>query len=302
MSRKLVVSLVLIGLALFITSLSVFTVNERELAIKLRLGEFERGDYAPGLHFKLPLVDNVRKFDGRILTLDAEPQRYLTFEKKNVIVDAFVKWRITDVASYYKTMGGDERRAILRLSQVINDGLRSEFGKRTIQEAISGERAQIMRIITAQAEEQVRPFGIDIVDVRIKRIELPPEVSSSVYRRMEAERSRVAKELRSRGAEAAERIRADADRQRTVILAEAYRDAERLRGEGDARAAEIYAAAFSQNPEFYQLYRSLSAYRNVFNKKEDILVLDPQAEFFRYFKDSRGLGTQMPPPSGQKSW
>lgn len=286
MNGKVIAGLFGLGVALLLLFLSVFTVSERELAIMFRLGEFQRGDFQPGLHFKIPFITNVRKFDARVLTMDAEPERYLTFEKKNVIVDAFVKWRIGDVSSFYRTMGGDERRAQMRMAQVINDGLRGEFGKRTIQETISGERSQIMSVIKQQAAEQVRPFGIEIVDVRIKRIEYPPEVSSSVYRRMEAERARVAKDLRSRGAEAAERIRADADRQRTVILAEAYRDSERLRGEGDALAAQTYAGAYGNDPEFYQLYRSLNAYRNVFNSKQDVLVLDPEADFFKYFRNA----------------
>ena len=290
MSPAKSMSLVLVAVVLWLGSMSFFIVDERELAVKFRLGEFDRADYTPGVYFKIPFINNVRKFDSRILTLDAEPERYLTFEKKNVIVDAFIKWRISDVENYYKTMGGDERRAGMRLSQVIKNGLRDEFGKRTIQEAISGERAQIMNVITAQIEEQAKQFGIEVVDVRIKRIELPPEVSGSVYDRMEAERARVAKDLRSRGAEAAERIRADADRQRTVILAEAYRDAERIRGEGDGRAAEIYAQAFSKDEKFYEFYRSLDAYKNVFTSQEDVLVLDPESEFFKYFKEAGGKG------------
>lgn len=288
MSPQKVISLVLTVVALWLLSMGFFIVDERELAVKFRFGEFERADYEPGLHWKIPFVNTVRKFDSRILTLDAEPERYLTFEKKNVIVDAFIKWRISDVANYYKTMGGDERNAGLRLSQVIRNGLRDEFGKRTIQEAISGERAEIMSVITAQIEDQAKQFGIEVVDVRIKRIELPPEVSGSVYDRMEAERSRVAKDLRSRGREAGERIRADADRQATVILAEAYRDAERLRGEGDAKAADIYAKAFQKDEQFYAFYRSLDAYKKVFSKQQDVLVLDPQSEFFDYFKDDNG--------------
>lgn len=287
MSRG-VVSLIALLAVLWLGSMSVFVVNERELAVKFQLGEFVRADYTPGIYFKAPFIHNVRKFDKRIMTFDAESERYLTQEKKNVIVDAFIKWRISDVSTYYKTMRGDERQASLRLSQVIKDGLRSEFGKRTIQEAISGERSEIMNIITSQISEQAKQFGIEVVDVRIKRIELPAEVSSSVYQRMVAERARVAKDLRSRGAEAAERIRADADRQRTVILAEAYRDAERLRGEGDGKAAEIYAKAFGKNESFYSLYRSLSAYRNVFNKPQDTLVLDPDSEFFQYFGNAAG--------------
>ncbi len=288
MSPMKTLSLILTAVILWLLSMGFFIVDERELAVKFWFGEFQRADYEPGLHWKVPFANSVRRFDSRILTLDAEPERYLTLEKKNVIVDAFIKWRIRDVANYYKTMGGDERRAGQRLSQVIKNGLRDEFGKRTIQEAISGERAEIMNVITAQIEEQAKQFGIEVVDVRIKRIELPAEVSGSVYDRMEAERSRVAKDLRSRGKEASERIRADADRQRTVILAEAYRDAERLRGEGDGSAAEIYAKAFQKDEKFYAFYRSLDAYRNVFSKQEDVLVLDPESEFFDYFKDDNG--------------
>jgi membrane protease subunit HflC len=288
MAPSKVTALIIGGLVLWLASMSVFIVGERQLAIKFRLGEFERADYKPGIYFKWPFINNVVKFDRRILTLDTEPERYLTLEKKNVIVDAFIKWRISDVASYYKTMSGDESRAAERLSKVINDGLRGEFGKRTIQEVISGERSQIMSVITSQIEEQVKQFGIEVVDVRIKRIELPPEVSSSVYRRMESERARVAQELRSRGAEAAERKKAEADRQKTVILAEAFRKAEQLRGEGDAQAAQIYAKAYSKDERFYQFYRSLDAYRNVFNKPEDVMVLDPQSEFFKYFRDQNG--------------
>jgi membrane protease subunit HflC len=290
MSPMKTLSLILASVTLWLLSMGFFIVDERELAVKFWFGEFERADYEPGLHWKVPFANTVRKFDSRVLTLDAEAERYLTLEKKNVIVDSFIKWRISDVANYYKTMAGDERRAGQRLAQIIKNGLRGEFGKRTIQEAISGERAEIMNVITAQIEEQAKQFGIAVVDVRIKRIELPPEVSGSVYDRMEAERSRVAKDLRSRGREAAERIRADADRQRTVILAEAYRDAERLRGEGDGKAAEIFASAFQKDETFYAFYRSLDAYRNVFNKPEDVLVLDPESEFFDYFKNDSGRG------------
>ena len=282
--------LVLLGVLLWLGSMSVFVVDQRELAIKFRLGEIQDSQYEPGIYFKLPFINNVRKFDRRIMTLQAEQERYLTLEKKNVIVDAFIKWRINpaEVENYYRTMGGDERRAETRLSQIIKDGLRSEFGKRTIQEAISGERAEIMDIITQEIKTQVHAFGIEVVDVRIKRIELTPDVSNSVYARMEAERARVAKELRSRGAEAAERIKADADRQRTVILAEAYRDSERTRGEGDAKAAEIYAKAYQQDEKFYALYRSLNAYQSVFSSPQDVLVLDPNSEFFQFFKNAGG--------------
>jgi len=280
---KLLGGIVILAL-LIVGSFSVFTVHEREKAILFRLGEIMKTDFTPGLYFKLPFVNNVRTFDGRVQTLDAEPERYLTSEKKNVIVDAFVKWRIGDVERYFTSTGGDPNTANSRLSQIIKDGLRGEFGKRTIQEVVSGERKEIMRILTEQANEQAKTFGIDLVDVRIKRIDLAKEISDSVYRRMEAERLRVAKDLRARGAETAEIIRAEADRRRTVILAEAYRDSEILRGEGDGTAAKIYADAYNQDREFYALHRSLAAYRNTFADKSDVLVVEPDSEFFKYFK------------------
>jgi membrane protease subunit HflC len=269
---------------LIVGSFSIFTVHEREKAILFRLGEIVKTDFTPGLYLKMPFVNNVRLFDARIQTLDAEPERYLTSEKKNVIVDAFVKWRIGDVERYFTSTGGDPNTANSRLSQIIKDGLRGEFGKRTIQEVVSGERMEIMDILTAQANEQAKTFGIDLVDVRIKRIDLAKEISESVYRRMEAERLRVAKDLRARGAEAAEIIRAEADRKRTVLLAEAYREAQTIRGEGDGSAAKIYADAYNQDKEFYALHRSLSAYRKTFANKGDVLVLEPDSEFFKYFK------------------
>ena len=275
---------IVIFILLIVGSFSIFTVHEREKAILFRLGEIVKTDFSPGLYFKMPFVNNVRLFDARVQTLDAEPERYLTSEKKNVIVDAFVKWRIGDVERYFTSTGGDPNTANSRLSQIIKDGLRGEFGKRTIQEVVSGERKEIMDILTAQANEQAKTFGIDLVDVRIKRIDLAKEISDSVYRRMEAERLRVAKDLRARGAETAEIIRAEADRKRTVILAEAYRDAQTIRGEGDGSAAKIYADAYNQDKEFYSLYRSLSAYRNTFADKGDVLVVEPDSEFFKYFK------------------
>ncbi|GAB6043917.1 protease modulator HflC [Endothiovibrio diazotrophicus] len=283
-------SLGLFGLAALalLLSFSMFTVNEREKAIMFRLGEIVRTDFAPGLYFKIPFINNVRTFDGRILTLDADPERYLTVEKKNVSVDAFIKWRIDDVANFYRATGGDEMRASNRLAQIIRDGMKAEFGKRTIQEVVSGERTQIMDILTVTANKQAADLGISIVDVRIKRIDLPRVVSSSVFQRMRAERERVARDFRSRGQEAAERIRADADRQRTVILAEAYREAEQTRGEGDAKSTEVYAAAYGKDPEFYAFYRSLDAYRNTFNSTDDMLIVDPDSDFFRYFKDPLG--------------
>ncbi len=280
-------SLVLLVAAGILLAMSVFTVNEREYAILFRLGEITRSDYEPGLHFKVPLINNVRKFDRRILVLDARPEFFLTSEKKNLNVDYFVEWRIKDVRRYYTSVGGQESQALQRLSRIVNDGMLAEFAKRTIQEVVSGERAKIMDIVREAANRQAAIFGVEVVDVRIKRIDLPPEVSSSVYQRMRAERMRVAKELRSRGAEAAERIRADADRQRTVILAEAYRDSERIRGEGDAKAAEIYARAYQKDPEFYSLYRSLDAYKKTFRDKDDILILEPDSEFFKYFNKAQ---------------
>lgn len=274
--------------AFVLVGLSVFTVDEREKAIKFRLGEIVRTDYAPGLYFQTPFINNVRKFDARIQTLDAKPTRYLTKEKKNVIVDSFVKWRIGDLNTYYITMGGDPNRANAALFPIVNDQLRSEFGKRTIREVVSGERAKVMSILAANTKAQAVKYGIDVIDVRIKRVDLPQDVSGSVYDRMRAERDRVAKELRARGRAEGERLRADADRQYTVILAEAYRDAQKLRGEGDAKAAEIYAKAYGKNKEFYSLYRSLNAYKASFGSKNDILVLEPDADFFKYFNSPKG--------------
>lgn len=274
--------------AAVLASMSLFTVKEYERAILFRFGEILRTEYDPGLHFKIPVVNNVRKYDGRLMTMEADPERYLTAEMKNLIVDAFVKWKIRDVGQYYMAMGGDETRARDRLSQIIKDGLRAEFGKRTVQEVVSGDRTAMMAVLQVNADNIARGFGIEIIDVRLKRVELPEDVSVSVYRRMEAERVRVATDLRARGAEAAERIRADADRQRTIILAEAYRESEDLRGGGDAGAAETYATAFSRDPEFYSFYRSINAYRNSFKNRSDLLVLEPDSAFFKYFRDPKG--------------
>lgn len=282
-------SLGLLGLVVVIVlgSFSVFTVNERERAIKFRLGEIVRSDFEPGLYFQIPFINNVEKFDARIQTLDAIPGRYLTKEKKNVIVDSFMKWRIKDVARFYTAMGGSPARANSRMAQIINDFVRDEFGKRTIQEVVAGERTDIMRILSEKAKKEGAEFGLEIVDVRIKRVDLPREVSHSVYARMRAERTRVATDLRSRGAEAAERIRADADRQRAVTIANAYRDAEKIRGKGDAKAADVYASAYSRDREFYSFHRSMSAYKETFKKKNDVIILDPESEFFKYFSSSK---------------
>ena len=279
---------VLLPVALVIFFSTVFTVDERELAIKFKFGEIVESDYQPGIHFKIPFVNNIRKFDKRILTIDAKPESFFTGEKKDLIVDSFVKWRIDNVEEYYKTTGGDEMRAGSLLYQTIKKSLRDEFGKRTIQEVVAGDRAEVMGIVTQQAREKAESLGIALVDVRIKRIDLPPSVSNSVYSRMRAERERVARDFRSKGAESAERIRADADRQSKVVLAEAYRDSEIVRGEGDAKAAEIYAKAYGRNPEFYRFYRSMDAYRATFADKSDMILIEPDSEFFRYFGSSTG--------------
>lgn len=288
MNSSRIGALIAIAVVVILFLASVFTVNERELAIKFRLGKIVKADYKPGLHFQMPFINNVMKFDKRILTLDARPANYLTKEKKNVNVDFFVKWRINNVSMYYTAMSGNERKAMERIYTTINEGLRGEFSNRTIQEVISGERAMIMDNVTKQANRQLASFGIKVVDVRVKRIDFTATISESVYQRMEAERARVAKDLRSRGAEAAEKIRAGADRQRTVTLANAYKQAEELRGSADAKASEIYAKAYNKDPEFYSFYRSLNAYRSSLGQKGDIMVLAPDSEFFRYFKNAKG--------------
>ncbi|MES9873658.1 MAG: protease modulator HflC [Candidatus Sedimenticola sp. 6PFRAG7] len=267
---------------------SAFVVNQWELALKLRLGEIVDADYEPGLHWRIPVIHDVTKFDGRIQTLDSRPERFLTVEKKDVIVDSFAKWRIANVAQYFRSTGGNPAKTARLLSERINTSLRDEFGKRTIKEVVSGERAEIMALLTKDSDEKAAELGVEIIDVRVKQIDLPPEVSESVYDRMRAERERVARDLRAQGAEAAERIRADADRQQTVILADAFKQAEELRGEGDAKAAETYANAYDRNREFYAFYRSLSAYRGVFQSGDDMMILDPNSEFFQYFKAQKG--------------
>ncbi len=281
---------ILLGIiiALFIlASSSLYIVDQREKAIVFQLGEVVDVKEDPGLYFKIPMVQNVRFFDSRILTMDAEePDRYITSEKKNVLVDLFVKWRIIDVKQYYISVRGDEEMAKVRLAQTVNASLRDEFGTRTVHEVISGQRDQIMDVMRRKADADARKIGIEVVDVRLKRVDLPAEVSESVYRRMEAERTRVANELRSTGAAESEKIRADADRQREVILAKAYRNAQEIKGQGDAKAAEIYAEAFQRNPEFYSFYRSLEAYKKSFRNKGDMMVLEPTSEFFKYLKDS----------------
>jgi membrane protease subunit HflC len=285
------VSTVLIALVviLVVASLALFTVDQRQNAIVFRLGEPVQVITKPGLFLKVPLLDNVRFFDVRILTMDPdEPERYITSEKKNLLVDSFVKWRIVDVVQYYISVGGDETRARIRLAQTVNDNLRAEFGKRTIHDVVSGERETIMDLMREKVDTDARKIGVQVLDVRLKRVDLPLEVSEAVYRRMEAERKRVANELRSLGFAESEKIRADADRQREVIVAEAYRDAQRIKGQGDARAAATYAQAFQQSPEFYSFYRSLEAYRQSLKTKSDVLVLDPSSDFFKFLKSPTG--------------
>lgn len=270
---------------LILASLTVYTVDQRQNAMVFQLGEVVAIDKQPGLYFKLPLVQNVRYFDTRVLTMDPlEPDRFITSEKKNVLVDYFAKWRIVDVKQYYVSVGGDEIRAQTRLRQTINDSLRAEFGKRTVPDVVSRERSKIMDILRIKADQDARKIGVQVLDVRLKHVDLPQEVSESVYRRMEAERKRVANELRSTGSAEAEKIRADADRQRQVIIAEAYRDAQRIKGEGDAKASTVYGTAYSKNPEFYAFYRSMDAYRQSFKSKSDVLVLEPNSAFFKYMK------------------
>jgi membrane protease subunit HflC len=276
----------LVGI-LVVMAMSLFTVDQRQYAIVFQLGEIKEVISEPGLNLKWPLIQNVRFFDRRILTLDSvEPERFLTAEKKPVLVDSFVKWRIGDVRKYYISVSGDETIANTRLSQTVNSGLREEFGKRTVHDVVSGARDKIVADVQKKADADMRAIGVEIIDVRLKRVDLPAEVSEAVYRRMETERKRVANELRSQGAAEAEKIRADADRQREVIVAEAYRDAQKIKGDGDAQAASIYGRAFSQNPEFYAFYRSLEAYRGSFRSKSDLLVIEPNSDFFKYLKNA----------------
>jgi membrane protease subunit HflC len=276
---------------------STFVVKEYETAIKLRLGEIVGSDYAPGLHLKVPLLNNILTFDARIQTLDSRPERFLTIEKKDVIVDSYAKWRISDAAQFFRSTGGDSARTARLLSERINTSLRDEFGKRTIQEVVSEDRLELMTALTKQIDTQATELGVDVVDVRVKKIDLPPEVSESVYNRMRAERDRVARDLRAKGSEAAERIRADADRQRTVTLADAYREAEEIRGQGDAKASEVYATAYQADPGFYAFYRSLNAYRKTFDGGDSTLVLAPDSDFFKFFGNMHGAsGTQPDAP------
>jgi len=267
-----------------LASLSLFTVDQRERAIVFQLGEVKEVITAPGLHLKWPLIQNVRYFDARILTLDTpDAERYITSEKKNLLVDTFVKWKINDARQFYISIG-DEAAAQTRISQTVNATLREEFGKHTVHEVVSEDRNEIMKIVRERANQDAKKIGVEIIDVRLKRVDLPQEVSESVYKRMDAERKSVANQLRSEGSAAAERIRAEADKEREVIIANAYKDAQRVKGEGDAKAAAAYAQAFGQNAEFYAFYRSLEAYRSSFKNRSDVLVLEPNSDFFKYLK------------------
>lgn len=292
MGSRLSFLAVLFVLGALVVQMSVFTVDEREHALKFRFGEIVGSGYGPGIHFKIPFINNVEKYPNRILNYDQSEEKFLTGEKKNLIVDYFITWRIVDPGQYYRAAGGDEIFALERLSAIIKEGIKAQFSQRTVQEVVSAERSELMEGMLVQARESAPALGIEVVDVRVMRIDLSDEVSGSVYARMQQERARVAAQLRAEGAEDAERIQADADRQRTILLAEAYRDAERIRGEGDAMASQTYAQAYSQNAEFYSFYRSMQAYRQSIGLEQDVLVLSPDSEFFQFLLQERA--TQVP--------
>jgi modulator of FtsH protease HflC len=278
-----VMGFVVLGLVL---AMSLYTVDQRKAAIKFQLGEVVSVITDPGLYFMVPVLQNVRLYDTRIQTLDArDAERFLTNENKNVLVDSFVKWRVIDVRQFYVSVRGDPIAAEARISQTVNDALRAEFAKRTVHEVVSGQRESIMNTVADKVDKDVKGIGVEVVDVRLKRVDLVPEISSDVYRRMESERKRVASELRATGQAEGEKIRADADRQRQVIVADAYRDAQKTKGEGDALSARIYADAFGKNPEFYSFYRSMEAYRLSLRSKSDVMVLEPSSDFFKYLKN-----------------
>lgn len=285
--KKNLPAIVIVSLVVLLTLVfSAYTVDQRQAAIRFRLGEVVAIQTDPGLYFKLPLVENIRIYDTRIQTLDTkDAERIQTKEKNNVLVDSFVKYRIIDVKQFFVSTRGDQTAAEVRLAQSVNNDLRDEFSQRTLAEVISGERDKIMENLRAKTDKDARSIGIEVLDVRLKRVDLVPEVSADVFRRMDSERKRVANELRSTGSGEAEKIRADAERQREITLAEAYREAQKIKGEGDAGAAKIYAQAFSRNPEFYSFYRSMEAYRNSFRNKGDVMVLEPSSDFFKYLRN-----------------
>ena len=286
MQKSFSIVATIVVLALLTLMFSAYTVDQRQAAIKFRLGEVVAVQKEPGLYFRLPMIENVRLYDTRIQTMDTkDAERIQTMEKNNVLVDSFVKYRIIDVKQFFVSTGGDISRAEIRLAQSVNNDLRDEFSKRTLSEVISGERSKIMEDMRAKSDADARSIGIEVLDVRLKRVDFVPEINPDVYKRMDSERKRVANEFRSTGAGEAEKIKADADRQREIILAEAYRDAQKIKGEGDAGAARIYAAAFTKNAEFYSFYRSMEAYRNSFRNKSDVMVLEPSSDFFKYLKN-----------------
>ena len=286
-SAFVLITIVVIGVLL---AMSVYTIDQRRAAIKFQLGEVVRVETQPGLYFKIPLVQDVKLYDTRIQTLDSrDAERFLTSENKNVLVDSFVKWRVIDVRQYYVSVRGDSLAAEARIAQTINDALRAEFARRTVHDVVSGEREKIMSTVADKVDKDVRGIGVEVVDVRLKRVDLVPEISSDVYRRMESERKRVANELRATGQAEKEKIMAEADRARQVIVAEAYSQAQKVKGDGDAQASKIYAEAFQRNPEFYSFYRSMEAYRQSLRSKSDVMVLDPSSDFFKYLK-SPGRG------------
>ena len=288
MSSRFNLLLVFIVLGVTLVRTTFFTVDEREFAVKFRFGEIVKSDYEPGLHFKIPFVNTINKYPDRVLTYRESQERFLTGEKKNLIVDYFITWRISDPAQYFRAVRGDEQFAQQRLSAIIREGIKAEFSRRTVVEVVSAERSAIMEQMLIQAKQRAPELGLEVVDVRVMRIELSDEVSDSVYARMQQERARVAAQLRAEGSEDSERIRAEADRQRTIILAEAYRDAEIMRGEGDARAAETYANAYNENSEFYAFYRSMQAYRASIGGAQDVLVLSPDSDFFQFLQEQTG--------------
>lgn len=289
MNFKSIFLIIVIGLVGLIAVNSLYIVHEYEKAVLLEWGRLDKAEIEPGLHFKWPIMNEVKKFDARILTSSTRAQRFLTVEKKGMIVDYFAKWRIADSGKYYTATSGEERRADQLIAQRVNEALRNEFGERTLQEVVSGERDELMAVLIGRLSDfSKESLGVEVVDVRVKRIDLPEEVSESVYNRMTAERQQEAQEHRAKGREQAEVIRADADRQKVVIEAEAYRESEKIRGEGDAQATSIYANAYNKDPEFYTFVRSLTAYKQAFNKPGDILLVDPKSDFFRYLNDSQG--------------
>lgn len=292
------VSLAAFAIALAVVLLlgmSVYTVDQRKAAIKFQLGEVIAVQAKPGLYFLVPFLQNVRLYDTRIQTMEArDPERFLTSENRNVLVDSFVKWRVDDVKLYYVSVRGDPIQAEARMAQTVNDALRAEFAKRTVHEVVSGERDKIMSVVTHRVDEDLKRIGVHVEDVRLKRVDFVPEISSDVYRRMESERKRVANELRATGQAEGEKIKAEADRARQIIVAEAYRDAQRTKGEGDAQASRIYAEAYQRNPEFFSFYRSMEAYRSALRSKGDVMVLDPSSDFFKYLKNP-GRGKTSPP-------